>query len=149
MDPATLAHQVMTVLAPAIPYLSSAGVAAAAKVGEDTYQRGKQLYHAIRARFAQEPDDKANKVLQALIDDPDLSSVVEIKLLHIIQRDPAFAALLLQLTMQTGPEMVIDARDEATIRKNTLKNTKDHGSERIIGRGKAKVEENQMIISNE
>jgi hypothetical protein len=138
----------MNALIPVIPYLSSAGTAIATKIGEDTYQQGKKLYSAIRARFAQEPDDKASKALQAWVDDPDLSSAVEVKLLRLIQHDPAFAGMLLHI-IQTGPQMVIDASDEAMVRKNTMQNTQGHGSQRIAASGKSRVEENQMTIKNE
>jgi hypothetical protein len=148
MDPTTLVHQVMTALTPVLPYLSTAGTAIATKIGEDTYQRGKKLYDAIHARFAQEPDDKANKALQAFVDDPDLSSTVEVKLLRIIQHDPAFAGTLVQL-MQTGPQMVIEASDEATVRKNTMQNAQPQGFQGIKASGKSHVEENQMTVTNE
>ncbi len=148
MDPATLVHQIMTALTPVMPYISSVGTAIATKVGEDTYQLGKKLYDAIHARFAQEPDTKASTALQAWVDDPDMASTVEIKLLHLVQRDAAFARMLLQL-IQTGPQMVIEASDEATVRKNALQNTQEQGSQRITASGKSVVEENQMIIKNE
>ncbi len=148
MDPTALVHQVMNALIPVIPYLSSVGTAIATKVGEDTYQQGKKLYSAIYDRFKREPDDKASKALQAWVDDPDLSSAVEIKLLRIIQHDPAFAGMLLHI-IQTGPQMVIDASDEATVRKNIMQNTQGHGSQRITASGKSQVEENQMTINNE
>ena len=120
MDPTTLVHQVINTLIPVIPYLSSAGTAIATKIGEDTYQQGKKLYHTIYARFAQEPDDKANKALQAWVDDPDLSSAVEVKLLRLIQHNSAFAGMLLHI-IQTGPQMVIDASDQATVVKTSCK----------------------------
>jgi len=41
MDTATLTNQVMAVLTPIMPYLSSTGTAIAAKIGEDAYQQGK------------------------------------------------------------------------------------------------------------
>jgi hypothetical protein len=148
MDSTDLVHQIMTALTPVMPYVSSVGTAIATKVGEDTYQLGKKLYDAIRARFAQEPDDKATRALQAWVDDPDLASTVEVKLSHLVQRDAAFARMLLQL-IQTGPQMVIEASDEATARKNVLQNTQRHGSQRITASGKSLVEENQMIIKNE
>ena len=148
MDPTTLVHQVMNALIPVIPYLSSAGTAIATKIGEDTYQQGKKLYSAIHARFAQEPDDKASTALQAWVKDPDLSSAVEIKLLRIIQHDPAFAGMLLHI-VQTGPQMLIDASDEATVRKNVMQNTHDDGLQQIKASGKSRVEENQMTINKE
>lgn len=148
MDPATLVQQVMTALTPVVPYLSTAGTAIATKIGEDTYQLGKKLYEAIYTRFAQEPDDKGKKALQAWVDDPDLGSTVKVKLSRLIQQDPAFAGMLLRL-MQTGPQMVIEASDEASVRKNSMQNAQSHGHQEIRASGKSQVEENQMIIKNE
>jgi hypothetical protein len=148
MEPTELIHQVMNSLTPVIPYLSSAGTAIATKIGEDVYQRGKKLYEAIQSRFAQEPDDKASKALQAFVDDPDLGSVVEVKLQRLLQSDPAFAETLLHL-VRSGPQMVIEASDQATVRKNSMKNTQLHGSQGIKASGEALVEDNQMTISHE
>ena len=148
MDPTELIHQVMNSLAPVIPYLNSAGTAIATKIGEDVYQRGKKLYEAIRTRFAQEPDDKASKALQAFVDDPDLGNVIEVKLQRLLQSDPAFAETLLHL-VQSGSQMVIEASDQATVRKNSMKNTQSHGSQGIKASGEALVEDNQMTISHE
>ena len=148
MDPATLVQQVMTALTPVVPYLSTAGTTMATKIGEDTYQLGKKLYEAIHTRFAQEPDNKGKQALQAWVDDPDLGSTVEVKLSRLVQQDPAFAGMLLRL-MQMGPQMVIDASDEASVRKNSMQNAQSHGHQEIRASGKAQVEENQMIIKNE
>jgi len=148
MDAAELAQQVMTVLTPIAPYLNTAGTAIATKFGEDIYQRGKQLYEAIHTRFAQQPDKKASKALQAFIDDPDLSGGIEIKLVRLLQTDPAFA-LILQHILQSGPQMTIDASDDAIVQKNTMRNTQEHGSQAISAHGKAQVTENEMNISYE
>ncbi|MBV9689399.1 MAG: hypothetical protein JO202_06785 [Ktedonobacteraceae bacterium] len=149
MDAATLTNQVMTALAPIVPYLSSAGTAIAGKVGEDVYQQGKKLYEAIRTRFAKEPDGgKASKALQAFVDDPDVSGAVEIKLQRLIQSDPAFADTLRQI-IHAGPQQVIDATDAATVRKNTMKNMQRHGFQGIRASGEALVEENEQTICDE
>ena len=148
MDPSLLAHEVMNALTPLVPYLGSAGSAIAGKVGEDFYERGKRLYDAIRARFAKEPDGKDSKALQAFVNDPDLGSTIETKLVRLIQNDPSFAATLLQI-LQSGPQMRIDASDEAQVLRNVMKNTQDHGDQSITASGKAIVEGNQMTISHE
>ena len=149
MDAATLTNEVMTALAPIVPYLSGAGNAIAGKVGEDVYQQGKKLYQAIRTRFAKEPDSgKANKALQAFVDDPDLSGAIEIKLQRLIQSDPAFADILCQI-IHTGSQQVIDASDAATVRKNTMKSTQHRGFQGIKASGEALVEENEQTISDE
>jgi hypothetical protein len=148
MDPATLTKEVMNALIPIAPYLGTAGTAIATKVGEDVYQKGKALYEAIAARFAKEPDQKASTALQAFVDDPDMGSTVEIKLLRLIQNDATFADTLRQI-LQTGPQMTIEASDEASVRKNKMKNTQDHGSQQIKASGKSMVEENEMNITYE
>jgi hypothetical protein len=148
MDPTTLTNQVMTALTPIMPYLSSAGTAIATKVGEDVYQRGKKLYETLRSRFAQEPDDKASKALQAFVDDPDLSSTVEIKLLRLIQTDPSFADTLSHI-LHTGPQMTIETSDDATVRSNKMRITQDRGSQTIKSSGSSLVEGNEMTISYE
>lgn len=148
MDATELAQQVMTALTPVLPYLNAVGTAIATKFGEGIYQQGKQLYETIHARFAQEPDEKASKALQAFASDPDLASSIEIKLTRLIQVDPTFA-LTLQRLLQAGPQMTIDASDEAIVRKNTMRNTQEHGSQTIIARDNAQVTENEMNISYE
>ena len=145
MDATTLANQVMTALAPILPYLSSAVTAIASKAGEDVYQQGKKLYEAVRARFAKEPDDKASKALQAYVDDPDLASSVEIKLLRLIQNDPDFANMLHQiLQAHAGPRQVIDLSDRARASENVMKNTQGKGFQGIRASGDAVAEKNTM-----
>jgi hypothetical protein len=148
MDPATLTHQVMNALTPVLPYMNSAGTAIATKIGEDVYERGKKLYEVIRARFAQEPDEKGSKALQAYVDDPDMRSAVEVKLLRLVQSDPTLAETLLRL-LQTGPTMSIEASDQAIVRKNSMRNTQEHGAQSITARGEAQVEDNEMTITYE
>ena len=148
MDAVTLMHQVMNVLTPTVPYLASAGNSVAGKIGEDVYEQGKKLYKLVHTRFAQEPDGKASKALQAFVDDPDYSSAVEPKLLYIIQSDSNFASELYSI-IQSGPQMFIEAYDDATVRKNTLVNSLGYGSQRITGIGKSVIEENQMHIKSE
>ncbi len=59
---------------------------------------GQRLYEAIYARFAQETDGgKASNTLEFFVKDPDYSSVVEKKLSHLLQTDPAFADTLHQI----------------------------------------------------
>src|SRR2546425_8149163 len=145
MDPSTLTNQVMTTLTPVMPYLGTAGAAIATKVGEDVYERGKKLYEAIRARFAKEPDDKASKALQAFVDDPDLAGGVEIKLLRLIQTDPAFADTLRQIMLaHAGPQQVIDISDNATARKNKLQTAQKTGFQGIRASGDSTAEENEL-----
>ena len=148
MDPTLLAHQVMNTLTPLVPYLGSAGSAIAGKVGEDVYERGKKLYDAIHARFAKEPDDKDSKALQAFVDDPDLGGTIEVKLLRLIQNDPSFAHMLIHI-LQSGPQMVIEASDQAKVSHNSMKNSQNRGHQRIMASGEAIVEGNQMTISHE
>jgi ribosomal protein S8E len=148
MDATELAQQVMTALTPIAPYLNAVGTAIATKFGEDIYQRGKRLYEAIHTRFAQEPDEKASKALQAFVNDPDLSGGVEIKLVRLIQADPSFALTLRQI-LQSGPQMTIDASDDAIVHKNKMRNAQEHGSQTIIAHGNAQVTENEMNISYE
>ncbi len=148
MDSVTLMHQVMNVLTPTLPYFASAGNSIAGKIGEDVYAQGKKLYKLVYMRFAQEPDGKASKALQAFVDDPDFSGAVEQKLVHIIQSDPDFARELYTI-IRTGPDMSIEVYDEAAVRKNTIENSLGHGSQKIVGSGKSVVEENQMYIKGE
>ncbi len=137
MDPAVLTHQVMDALTPVMPYVTNAGTAIATKLGEDVYQKGKDVYDAIRTRFAKEPDGKAGKALQAFVNDPDLAGSVEIKLLRLVQSDPAFADLLRQvLQKHTGPRQVIDLSDRASARRNEMKNTQGQGFQGIRASGR-------------
>jgi hypothetical protein len=145
MDSLMLMHEVMNILT---PYLGGMGTAIAGKIGEDIYARGKNLYQLIQARFSQEPDDKASKALQSFVGDPDFSSTVEIKLLRLIEGDSTFAQALFH-AVQAGPQMVIEAYDDAAVRRNTIENSLGRGSQKIIGSGNSVVEENHMKIRTE
>lgn len=149
MDAATLTNQVMITLTPALPYLSSAGTAIAGKIGEDTYQQAKKLYETIRARFAKEPDNgKASKALQAFTDDPDLSGSIEIKLFRLIQNDPTFADILLQI-IHTSPQQSLTVEEEAEARRIHMTNTFGKGNQDIQGGKRSKIEDVDMNITHE
>src|SRR5215469_6825774 len=102
MDPAaltTLASQVVAILAPFMPFLSTATNAVATKVGEDAYEEAKYLYGVIHTRFAKEADNgKSSKVLQNFTEDPkEYTPNLENKLLQLLQADPNFAYSLSQI----------------------------------------------------
>ncbi len=149
MDAVTLTTQVMTILTPVLPYLTSAGTAIAGKIGEDTYQQAKKLYETIRTRFAKEPDDgKASKALQAFVDDPDLSGSIEIKLQRLIQSDPHFANTLHQIIL-TGPRQSLTADEDAEVRRIRMTNTAGSGDQDIKGGKRSKIEDVEMNIKHE
>lgn len=149
MDPVTLTNQVMTILTPVLPYLTGAGMVLAGKIGEDTYQQAKRLYEAIQARFAKEPDNgKASKALQAFVDDPDLSSTVEIKLQRLIQSDPNFATTLHQIIL-TGPRQSLIADEDAEARRIRMINTTGTGDQDIKGGKRSKIEDVEMNMKQE
>jgi hypothetical protein len=149
MDAATLTNQVMTTLAPVLPYLSSAGTAIAGKIGEDAYQQARKLYEAIRTRFAKEPDNgKASTALQAFVADPDLSGSIQIKLQRLIESDPIFADTLRQIIL-SGPRQSLTADEEAEARHIRMTNTLGIGDQDIKGGKRAKIEDVEMNINHE
>ena len=142
MDSATLANQVMTILTPIVPYLSSAGTAVAAKIGEDVYQQAKTLYEAVRTRFARESDSRASKALQAFVEDTDLASAVEIKLQRLIEADATFAETLRQI-IQAGPRMTLTV-EESQARLIRMTNKTGTGTQDIRGIKGSIIEDVQM-----
>jgi hypothetical protein len=106
------------------------------KAGEDGYEKTKELtthiYEAIRQRFAHEQDSgRASQALQVFVDgDVDYSSVVEKKLITLLQADPAFAHELAAL-VQSGPRQTLTLAEEAQASRIRMSNALSSGQQDI------------------
>ena len=130
MDPFTLATQVMALLS---PFIAKVGEAVATKTGDALFEQGKRLYEAIHARFAREVSVDGGKASQALdnfVKDPDNASVVETKLLRLLQTDPNFANTLSQI-IQTGASQEITFGHDAKAKDFQMRNTTGEGSQQF------------------
>jgi hypothetical protein len=137
MDPSaltTLATQVVAILAPLVPFLSTAANAIAPKVGEDAYAEVKHLYGVIHTRFDKEADDgKSSKVLQNFAEDPEeYAPNLENKLLQVLQADPSFANTLNQI-IKTGPLQEMIFGDESSIEDTHQTNEQEQGTQSMKG----------------
>jgi hypothetical protein len=137
MDPSaltTLAAQIVAILAPFVPFFSTAANAIATKVGEDAYEEAKHLYGAIHTRFAKEADNgKSSKVLQNFAEDPkEYAPNLESKLLQVLQADPNFAATLNQI-IKTGPLQEMTFGDESSIEDTHQTNEQEQGTQSMKG----------------
>src|SRR5262245_42890104 len=133
MEPITIAA--LTALASQIvgiltSFFSKAGEALASKFGEDAYEEGKHLYHIVRYRFAQEPDNgRASRALQSFIDDPETyGTVLEKVLVSMLQSDPEFANVLNGIT-QKGPIQRLEIGDSSIARGNQMRNSLGQGTQ--------------------
>ena len=137
MDPSaltTLATQVVAILAPLVPFLSTATNAVATKAGEDAYEEAKHLYGVIHTRFAEESDDgKSSKVLRNFSEDPEeYAPNLENKLLQVLQADPNFANALSQI-MSTGPLQEMIFAEDVSVEDAHQDNEQGKGTQRIVG----------------
>lgn len=130
MDPFMLATQVIAILS---PFIAKASEAVATKAGDALFEQGKRLYEAIHARFAQEaPVDggKASQALDNFVKDPDNASVVETKLLRLLQTDSNFASTLSQI-IKTGASQEINFGDDAKAKDFQMRNATGEGSQQF------------------
>jgi|SRR5450755_3154076 hypothetical protein len=139
MDAAALTSLIMGILTPAVPLV---GTAIATKIGEDAYEqtkeRTKHLYEAIRKRFVHEKDGgNASQALQTFAGgDTDFSIVVEKKLFNLLQTDPSFATELLHIIQANGLRQSLTAAEEAKATHIRMNNTLGRGQQDInLGRG--------------
>ncbi len=130
----TLAHQVVGILTPLLPFFGKASEAIATKVGEDVYEEGKHLYEVIQDRFTEEADNgKASKVLQNFTEDPEeYSPNLENKLLVLLQAYPDFAKTLNHI-LQTGPFQDMNFADNASVEDTHMNNELGKGTQRMTG----------------
>ena len=126
MDPITLAGLVMTALS---PYIAKVSEEFATKVGDAAFDQAQHLYQTIRARFAKEPDaGKASKQLEEFKQDPDVADTVQMKLVRILQSDPAFAETLKEI-VQSGPRQILTVRGFSSAKATDFSNTTSSGAQ--------------------
>ncbi len=143
----TLAHQVVEILTPLMPFLSKSGEAIATKVGEDVYDEGKHLYEAIHGRFTEEADHgKSSKVLQNFTEDPEeYRPNLENKLLVLLQADPNFTNKLNNI-LQTGPIQDMNFASDANVEDTHINNELGQGTQRVSVGQRAKFKNVSMNI---
>jgi hypothetical protein len=123
-------------------------------VGEDVYAETKELtthlYERIRSRFIHEQDGgRASQALQTFVDgDADFGSVVEKKLVTILQADPVFSAELAQL-LQSAPRQLLMAAEEARASHIRISNTLGKGEQEIHLGTRASADDIQLHIGQE
>lgn len=128
--------------------------AIATKTGEDVYDKAKEftthVYESLHARFAHEQDGgRASQALQTFVDgDEDFASVVEKKLLTILQADPTFAHEFAQL-LQTGPRQLLMAAEEAQASRIRMNNTLGRGQQEIHLEKRARADDVQLNLGPE
>ncbi|HLG63431.1 MAG TPA: hypothetical protein VKY19_15945 [Ktedonosporobacter sp.] len=124
------------------------------KAGEDVYGKSKELathvYEAIRKRFAHEQDGgNASQALQTFMGgDTDFSTVIEKKLLNILNADPTFAHELTQL-VQSGPHQALIAAAEAKASHIRMSNTSGRGHQEVNLGERASADDVQFTIGPE
>ncbi len=153
MDITALASVVMNLLTSLAPV---AGTAIATKIGEDAYSAAKdqirRLYEAVRKRFAHEQDGgKATQALQTFVEEGDLDyqSVVNAKLIRILQLDPDFARELSQFLQNQQVQQIVRAAEEAQVSDVHMENSLGRGQQEVDAGMKATVTGITMHIGQE
>lgn len=145
MDSAALTTMVMGMLE---TFFAGVGGAVATHVGNAVFEQSKRAYEAVRTRFAKEADKdggKASRALQESASDPDFASVVEKKLLSLLQSDATFAETLHHI-VQTGPRQSLSVEEEAQARRIRMTNNLGTGEQDIRGGKRATIEDIHLSI---
>lgn len=125
-----LAATIITVLAPAAPYLKSALDKVTDKAVEAAWQTARSLYEKVRQRFQADHNDNAEKALDLFVDDPDSFEVGLSKyLLHTLQEHPEWAAEIRALLAAPAAQEII-ARNKSRLERVT-QSLAGAGSQRI------------------
>ena len=125
-----LAATIITVLAPAAPYLKSALDKLTGKAVEAAWQTACGLYDKVRQRFQADHNDNAQKALDLFVEDPASFEVGLSKyLLQALQEHPEWAAEVRALLTQPSLQEII-ARNQSTLERVTQSMT-GAGTQRI------------------
>lgn len=129
MDAITITTLASTAVSLLIPYLKSiiegAGKKAVEQVGSKTgelaWDKAKQLYEAIKAKFSVKRDTK--KIMSSLEktpDDSDLQAVMRFQLKEMITKDEKFAkelATILVDASKAGADVIFDTKIVGNVQK--------------------------------
>ncbi len=125
-----LAATIVTVLAPAAPYLKSALDKLTDKAVEAAWRTAHTLYNAIRQRFQTDHNANAEKALDLFVDDPASFEVGLSKyLLQTLQEHPEWAAEVHALLAQPAAQEII-ARNKSTLER-VAQSLSGSGTQRI------------------
>lgn len=120
MDPATLAAQMVAVLAPALPYLLKAGERAAeeagSRLGGQAWEQASALWAKLRPRADEQPAvmEAAQEVAQRP-EDEDAQAALRVQLRKLLSKDSALAAELVQVVGPGGSATSVSARGRGNI----------------------------------
>mgnify|MGYP000881463814 CR=1 FL=1 len=125
-----LAATIITVLAPAAPYLKSALDKFTEKAVDAAWQTARGLYDKVRQRFETDHNDNAQQTLDLFVADPETFEAVLSKyLLQTLQTHPEWAAEIRALLAQPATQEII-ARNKSTLERVTQSMT-GAGTQRI------------------
>lgn len=120
MVPAALAAQVVTVLAPALPYLLKAGERASeeagSRLGAQAWEQASALWTKLRPRVEEQPAvlEAAQEVAERP-EDEDAQAALRVQLRKLLSKDSALAAELVQVVGSGGSAMSVSARGRGNI----------------------------------
>ncbi|MBI3941720.1 MAG: hypothetical protein HY326_01800 [Chloroflexi bacterium] len=129
-----LVARILTVLIPAAPYLKKAAEGAAGKLGQDAWQKARDLAAKVRDRFHKDQNKKAEQSLDLFLEDPGtFESALSKLLLETLEKHPEWAREIREQLAQPALQEIIDQghSDFARI-KQTLSGS---GTQRIVGKG--------------
>jgi hypothetical protein len=114
MDAATLAQQTLTILVPALPYLTyAAGAAmeaAASNVGEAGWDAAQRLWGWLKDKFVVQPDvQEAMAELTAKPEGDEARTVLAFKLRKLFEKDAALASQVAEFFRKEGVLQKINA----------------------------------------
>lgn len=120
MDPATLAAQMVTLLAPALPYLLKAGERAAeeagSRLGGQAWEQASALWAKLRPRAEERPAmmEAVQEVAQRP-EDEDAQAALRVQLRKLLSKDHALAAEVVQIVGPGGSATSVSARGRGNI----------------------------------
>jgi hypothetical protein len=133
-----LVARIIAVLAPAAPYLAKAAESAASEMGKAAWQKARELYDSLRARFTADQNQKATQTLDLFIGDTDtFESALSKLLLATLAQHPEWAQEVRALLAEPALQEIV-ARNNSVL----LRVTQD-----LQGAGTQRIEADNSIFT--
>lgn len=106
---------VMALLIPAAPFLMQAAESAASQIGEDAWEKAKNLYDKLHERFSKDDNQAAAQTLDLFVNDPNtFESALSKLLLKTLEQHPEWAKEVRDLLTDPSTQEII-ARNESVL----------------------------------
>ena len=137
LDLSDLVARIITVLAPAAPFLTKAAESAAAKMGADAWQKARDLYSRLHTHFTKSEDQKATRTLDLFVGDPaTFEEAFSRILLATLEQHPEWAADVRAALTEPALQEII-ARNQAVLQRVT---------QSLIGPGVQRIDANKATL---